>query len=77
MDRKCEEVVLQVDKEQINYIRNTLESYDGMALVHTLDAKAGSIQVHIAPGCRDLILSILESLVGEGLSISFTNMAKY
>ena len=77
MDRHCEKLVLQVDKEQINYIRTTLESYDGMALVRTLDARAGLVQVHIAPGCRELLLSVLKSLVQEGLSISLTNMAKY
>ncbi|HDG96913.1 MAG: DUF4911 domain-containing protein [Deltaproteobacteria bacterium] len=77
MRSECEKLVLKVGTGEINYIRTTLESYDGMALVRTIDPKKALIEVYIAPGCQELVISLLESLRAEGLSIFFTNAAKY
>jgi hypothetical protein len=59
-----------VDRSEINYLRITLESYDGMAVVRTLDPHAAKIEIMISPGCEDLVDELVASLVDdEGLSI--------
>ncbi len=60
-----------VERKEINYIRITLEAYDGMAVVRTIDPHAAKIEIMISPGCGDLVHKILESLIHkEGLMIS-------
>ncbi len=60
-----------VDRKEINYITITVEAYDGMAVVRTIDPHAAKIEIMISPGCEDLIDKLLESLnKKEGLAIS-------
>ena len=47
--------VFHVDRKEISYLRFTLESYDGMAIVTTLDPYTALIEVSIAPGCEETI----------------------
>lgn len=62
--------IYQVKKNDINYIRWTVESYDGMAVVRTIDPSTASIEILIAPGCEKWINSLLLSLrVDEGIEI--------
>ena len=62
--------LLRVDRKEINYLRVTLESYDGMALVRTVDARAAVIEVRIARGCVSLIFELLKDLKDrEGMDI--------
>lgn len=61
-----------VDRAEINYLRITIESYDGMAVVRTIDPNPlkAKIEIMISPGCEDLVYNLLESLrKNEGLSI--------
>jgi len=52
----------RVDRKEIHYIRSTLESYDGMALVRTLDPRAALLEVLIPPGCEGPALELVRSL---------------
>lgn len=62
--------VFQVDRKEISYLRFTLESYDGMAAVTTLDPYTALIKVSIAPGCEEIVLELLNSLENqEGLRV--------
>ena len=59
-----------MDRKDINFLKTTIESYDGMAVVRTLDSKEAVIELLIAPGCEILISELLESLKKrEGLHI--------
>ncbi len=59
-----------MDRKDINYFRTTVESYDGMAVVRTVDPHAAYIEISISPGCEDLIFELLDSLAkDEGLKI--------
>ena len=61
---------LKVDRNEINYLRITLESYDGMALVKTIDPNAAIIEVCISPGCRPLVFELINDLKDrEGIYI--------
>lgn len=51
-----------VERSDIAYIRVTVESYDGMAVVRTIDPRAALIELQIAPGCEDMIMKLLDHL---------------
>ena len=59
----------RVNRKDINYIRSTVESYDGMAVVRTLDPHVACIEIMISPGCEVLVLELLDSLRQEGIGI--------
>ena len=62
--------LFRVDRREINYLRTTLESYDGMAVVRTVDPHQARIEVTISPGCEALVFQLLHSLRDrEGLNI--------
>jgi hypothetical protein len=65
---KC---IYRVNRRQINYLKVTIESYDGMAVLRTLDPSVALVEILVAPGCENLVLSILECLdMEESLSLS-------
>ena len=57
--------ILRVNRRDIGYLRSTIESYDGMAVVKTLDPNEAFIEIQIAPGCETLISELLDSLREE------------
>jgi len=60
----------RVQRKDINYLRTTLESYDGMAMVRTLDPREAVIEVSVSPGCVEPVLELLEDLKrSEGMTI--------
>ncbi|MGD8229488.1 MAG: DUF4911 domain-containing protein [Desulfobacteraceae bacterium] len=54
--------VFRVDRRDINYLRLTIESYDGMGVVRTLDPQVALIEVQVAPGCEQLFFDLIGSL---------------
>jgi hypothetical protein len=44
------------------YLRATIESYDGMAVVRTIDPGEAIIELLIAPGCQDPVKELIEDL---------------
>ena len=65
-----------VDRSDINYLRSTIESYDGMAVVKTLDRFRACIEIQISPGCEALVFELLDSLREEGIGLVETKMTK-
>ena len=62
--------MFRVDREAIGYLRYTIESYDGMAVVTTVDPSIALIEVSIPPGCEQIVLELLSFLKHEeGLKI--------
>ncbi len=62
--------IFRVDRGDINYLRTTVESYDGMAVVSTLDPNEAYVEIRISPGCEALVFELLDFLVREeGLKI--------
>jgi hypothetical protein len=62
--------ILRVNRRDINYLRVTIESYDGMGVVRTIDPQAALIEVQVAPGCEPLFFDLMDSLA-EDEDISF------
>jgi len=62
--------ILEVDRREINYLRVTIESYDGMGVVKTIDPHAALIEVRVSPGCEHLFSELADSLQqNEGISL--------
>ena len=62
--------IFRVDRHEINYLRVTIESYDGMAVVRTVDPKEALIEIQMSPGCETWIDDLLHSLAeDEGIRI--------
>jgi hypothetical protein len=59
-------LILSIEKSEISYLQWIIESYDGMAIVRTLDPKNGTVEISIAPGCAKEILSIINHLKEDG-----------
>ena len=60
----------KVDRHEIAYLRYVIESYDGMAIVTTLDPREAMIEIKIAPGCEELVNELITSLrVNEGIRL--------
>lgn len=68
-----------MDRREINYLRVTIESYDGMGVVRTVDPQAALIEVQVSPGCEHLFSELMNSLVeDEGIRlIEKTNGGEY
>jgi hypothetical protein len=74
--------MFRVKREDIHYLRTTIEAYDGMAVVRTVesadpgsqrcrvDAGEATIELLIAPGCEGLISALIAALrEQEGLPL--------
>lgn len=62
--------LLQVERSDICYLRYTIESYDGMAVVRTIDPYKALIEVSIAPGREFEAGQLIEDLrEREGLRV--------
>ena len=62
--------VFRVNRRDIEYLRYTIESYSGMAVVSTLDPYVAYIEIQIPTGCEDVVSDLLKSLINhEGLDI--------
>ena len=59
-----------VERKDIHYLRTTIESYDGMAVLRTVDPQVALIELFISPGCTGQVSELLESLIEhEGIMI--------
>ena len=54
--------LFQVDRREINYLSLIIESYDGMAVVKTIDPHKAIIELQVSPGCETLVFELLYSL---------------
>lgn len=59
-----------MNRYEINYLRVTIESYDGLGVVSTVDPADAIIEVQVSPGCEDLFSQLIGSLVeDEGIHL--------
>jgi len=52
----------RVERRDISYLRWIIESYDGMAVLRTIDPHKAVIELQISPGCDNKVLELLDSL---------------
>ena len=64
-DGSMVKVCYQVDKQQIGYLRYTLESYDGLGFIRTLDASQGLIEIAWTVSFEAEVRALLVALASE------------
>lgn len=57
--------VFKVDRREINYLKVTIESYDGTAVVSTIDRDEDLIEIQVSPQCENTLFELLNSLAEE------------
>jgi hypothetical protein len=55
--------LLRVDRKDIAYLRGTIEAYDGMAVVSTIDPQEAIIEVRVSPGCEGVFFELVNHMV--------------
>ena len=55
----------RVDRRRIAFLKFIVESYDNLALVTTLDARSGTIELQVPPGCEASLHDLLADLGGS------------
>jgi hypothetical protein len=55
----------QINKTQIGFLNSIIESYEGIAVVRTLQATSGIIELWVAPGFESLVTDIMSDLAAE------------
>jgi len=63
---RTRKLILSIAKSEICYLQWILESYDGMAIMRTIDPKNGMVEISIAPRCTKEILSVINCLKEDG-----------
>ncbi len=58
-------LTFRVNRKDISYLRYTIESYDGMGIVKTLDPKSALIEVKTAPGCEETVRQLITAVQRE------------
>jgi hypothetical protein len=60
-------VVLRLAPEQIVELHAFIEGYDDLALLRTLDAAAGTVEIFVSPGSEEEFERLRQALCTEGL----------
>lgn len=55
-------LLFRVTRKEINVVQWIIESYDGMAVMRTVNPQEAIIEIMISPGCKTLILELIHSL---------------
>ncbi len=50
-----------VDPSEIHFLSFTIQAYEGIAMVTTLDSRLGLVKISIAPGCEADVAGVLEA----------------
>ena len=53
---------LRIDRRQIAYFKFILEAYEGVALLRTVDAQQGTVELLIGPGCENDVDRMIKDL---------------
>jgi hypothetical protein len=59
--------MLQVDKKDIIYLNSIIDSYEGIAIMRTIDKKLGNVVIYTTAKFEDIVIKILEALKAEGV----------
>ena len=58
-------IYLRLPRAEIGYVKFVFESYEGIAVVRTLDARAGLLVALVAPDFLEQARTVVAALAGE------------
>ena len=54
-----------IDQRQIGFLQSILDSYEGIAVVRSVDAPAGIVELWIPPAFEELVNAIMTDVASE------------
>ena len=54
-----------IDKTQIGFLNSIIDSYEGIAVVRTMDAPAGIVELWIAPSFENVVNRVISDIAKE------------
>ena len=72
---------LTIDRRKIAWLKFVIESYEGLALLRTMDAAAGRVILLVGPGAEEETIGLLDALkdelrLVEGLSDDYRSITR-
>jgi hypothetical protein len=61
MDR-CTSLQLQISPDKIHFLKFILEGYDGLAILSTVDAKQGVVEIRFPPEAEKDVSDLLKAV---------------
>jgi hypothetical protein len=52
----------QVERKDVGYLSWIIQSYDGIAVLKTINPYKAIIEIQISPGCEDIVFALLDAL---------------
>ena len=68
--------MLNVDKKDIIYLNSIIDSYDGIAIMRTIDKNLGNVVVFTTENFENLVIQLLNSLKQEGVLLDIIGKEK-
>ena len=68
-EQELVDLYVRVRPEDIAYVKFIFESYEGVAVVRTLDRHAAHLVVLVAPDFEGAARAVIESMVAEGVCV--------
>jgi hypothetical protein len=69
-------IMLNVDKKDIIYLNSIIDSYDGIAIMRTIDKKLGNVVIFTTENFENLVIHLLNSLKQEGILLEIIGKEK-
>ena len=73
---KTVRIMLNVDKKDIIYLNSIIDSYDGIAIMRTIDKNLGNVVVFTTENFENLVIQLLNSLKQEGVILDIIGKEK-
>jgi hypothetical protein len=58
----CSSIRLQISSDRIHYLKFILEGYDGLAILSTVDAEQGIVELRSPPETQDELKALLHDI---------------
>lgn len=69
-------IMLHVDKRDIVYLNSIIDSYEGIAIMRTIDKKLGNVIVYTTEKFEEVVIKLLEGLKKEGVLLEIVGREK-
>jgi hypothetical protein len=60
-------ILINIDKKDIVYLNSIIDSYEGLAIMRTVDRKNGNVVIYTTEKNEDTVMNLLNSLKQEGV----------
>lgn len=60
-------ILINIDKKDIVYLNSIIDSYEGLAIMRTVDRKNGNVVIYTTEKNEDTLMNLLNSLKQEGV----------